>query len=127
MTLLNLILIVSNIWIILYTSLLDYLNFKFPAVVKTAFYRPEAVFPEPFEIRLYLILTFIFTFVIWLGLKYLQRINWRINPLLNTALFIFLTILFIRKIGQYPLAGDLYIYAKPVSYTHLTLPTTPYV
>src|SRR3990167_8944884 len=68
------VLFITNLWIILYTSLLDYLNFLFPPSVNEVFFRNPLANPEPFEISLYIILSVAFLFLIWLYEKYFKPI-----------------------------------------------------
>lgn len=106
----NLLLVITNIWIIVYTGMVDFLNFKFPPRVNEFFYRPGAAFPEPFEMPLYLILSFFLTVAIWLLAKIYLKKNMIIATPLKYFFFLILTIQFITKLDHFPLANELYPY-----------------
>lgn len=103
----NSVLLLTNVWIVLYTSLISFLNFKFIPTVQKLYYRPEGIFPEPFEIPVYLLLILFFV----VGITYLfDRFESLITyikrwPFLFYFLFAVLSILFIQKIGGFPLSG----------------------
>ena len=106
--LLNISLFITNLWIILYNALLGYLNFLRPPVVQDKLYRPAGAFPEPFDLPLYFILTFIFVLVI-VAIQKLARHFPVIKRLkINLFIFLFLLLVFISHLGSYPLAGQFY-------------------
>lgn len=111
------VLLITNAWIILYLSTNDYLYFRFPPHLNEIFFRSGLGNPEPFEILLYIIFSVSFVGVIWFYFQFinsspLEKKN-RIKSLLiitKVIIFLFLLILFIGKLGQFPLAGDIFPY-----------------
>src|SRR3990172_7558397 len=104
----------TNLWIFIYTNLLQFLNSTFPAETPSEFIRTEGL-PEPFEIPLYLVLSLIFVLVVF----FFQRLpknqpasQFRL-PLLKPLTLIFLILLFISNIGVFPMARSVYPYLKP--------------
>jgi len=109
----NKILLITNLWVILYTFIIDYLNYKFPPTIQGTYYRLEGIFPEPNEIPIYLGLTILFISSI---IFFYNKINDIYEVLTATnvrkyGLFLFLLVLFITKLGSFPLAGDLTPYS----------------
>lgn len=102
------VLFLTNLWIIFYNSLLTYLSFLFPPVVKEQLLRNIA-FPNPFKIPLYLFLSFIFICIIWLYHKIFNKLYQNFTNQQNIyrylVLFILL-LLFLSKLGSYPLGND---------------------
>ncbi|OGK17072.1 hypothetical protein A2774_05105 [Candidatus Roizmanbacteria bacterium RIFCSPHIGHO2_01_FULL_39_12c] len=96
-------------WILVYTNTIDYLRFTYHPEIKEIIYQSPLANPEPYEIPLYLLLTLVFIFLIWLyssHLKNLQKI-WLNTPLLIKILsFIILLATFFSKLGSFPLLGD---------------------
>lgn len=107
----NLSLLTTNIWIILYTSLIDFLNFKFPARTDEIFYRPGAAFKEPFEMLLYILITFLFVLAIWLFRKKIIEIQSTLPNSLNALFLPLLFVIFITKLGGFPLANQIFPYS----------------
>ena len=109
------VLLVTNIWIFFYNTLLSLLNSRFPPKISETFYITGAA-PEPFEIPLYLGLTFLFVILIFLLYRWIfktpsQAVNTRVSYLsfsyiLEAAVFLLLLSIFIVNIGAYPLRGD---------------------
>src|SRR3990167_5444206 len=100
-------LLLTNLFVFTYKILLKLLNSWFPPVVNLNFLWKELFAPEPFEIPLYLLLSFIFVFIIFLIFR------WRIikNQLLTSnflgwIVFLFLFLIFLLNIGGYPLKND---------------------
>ena len=110
-------LFVTNSWIILYTKLNDYLYFRFPITLKETFYRSGFGNPEPFEVPLYLIFSFLFICIILYYRAFFSRYDrvvegfFKNKPMYHIARYItffFLLLLFISKLGNFPLMGELY-------------------
>src|SRR3989344_2064354 len=109
------VLLVTNIWIFFYNTLLSLLNSRFPPKISETFYITGAA-PEPFEIPLYLGLTFLFVILIFLLYRWIfktpsQAVNTRVSYLsfsyiFEAAVFLLLLSIFIVNIGAYPLRGD---------------------
>src|SRR3989304_4655716 len=106
--LLNISLFITNLWIILYNALLGYLNFLRPPVLQDKLYRPAAAFPEPFDLPLYFILTFLFVLAIVAFHKLIRNFPVIKGLKLNLFIFLFLLLVFISHLGSYPLAGQFY-------------------
>ena len=108
------ILLLTNLWVILYRTIINFLNHRFSPVIKETFYRPAAVSPEPFEMPLYVLLTFIFIVLIISFQGLLKRFESRRSS--ATVFFTKLTILvllllfFLKLLGNFPLANDFYPY-----------------
>lgn len=120
-------LIITNVWIFLYLNILKYLNTLFPPQAPIGFIRSDAA-PEPFEIPLYLGLSFVFVIVLWLANSYIiplfqRKINLKLPKIIYAsaiilAFFPFL-FLFLKNIDSYPMARDIYPYATsetPMTY-----------
>lgn len=109
------VLLVTNIWIFFYNSLLSLLNSRFPPKISETFYITGAA-PEPFEIPLYIGLSFLFVIFIFLLYRYIlktrsQAINNRTpnsnySCILKVVVFLLLFSIFIVNIGEYPLRGN---------------------
>lgn len=109
------VLLVTNIWIFFYNSLLSFLNSRFPPKISEIFYITGAA-PEPFEIPLYLGLTFLFVILIFLLHRWIfkappQAAKTRASDLsfsyiLEAVVFLLLFSIFIINIGEYPLRGN---------------------
>lgn len=101
----------TNLWIIIFTKSIDYLNFLFPSHINEIFYRNPLANPEPFEISLYLFLSMIFLSTIFLRLSLQNRLK---IPILNTTvkflISLLLLLLLVSKLGNFPLAGDIISY-----------------
>lgn len=116
----NVVLIFTNVWVFLYTSLIDFFNFSFPPHVTETFYREAVSFPEPYEMPLYIMLSFlgvlglyIFCRIIPFILQKLKQTTAFRNPsirLINYILFFLLATLFLTKLSAYPLAHEAYPY-----------------
>ncbi|MBI4009307.1 hypothetical protein HY357_03670 [Candidatus Roizmanbacteria bacterium] len=105
------ILFFTDLWIVLYSSLLNFLNFRFPPSVTVKFYRPAVAFPEKFEIPLYLIMSFLFVVFIWVLHKYFHLfVTKRLPIVLKLIALVFLSLIFISKLGIYPLSNEIYPY-----------------
>src|SRR3989344_5896394 len=109
------VLLVTNIWIFSYNTLLSLLNSRFPPKISETFYITGAA-PEPFEIPLYLGLTFLFGILIfllhrWIFKAPLQGAKPRapvlsFSYILEVAVFLLMFSVFIINIGEYPLRGS---------------------
>ncbi|MBI4009303.1 hypothetical protein HY357_03650 [Candidatus Roizmanbacteria bacterium] len=108
-------LFLTNAWVLIYINLVDYLNFRFPSTVKEIFFREQVANPEPFEIPLYLLFSFIFILLIWLWYRYISKLIRNFINVQNKKNLIFLVkvlltlllfVLFLQKISIYPLAHD---------------------
>ena len=102
------VLVITNLWIILFTNSLTYLSFLYPPIIKEHLLRNIA-FPNPFKIPLYIVMTLISVTVIWVVQK-LCSINLRVSIFLKLPLLILLCLLFLSKLGIYPMAGDIFPY-----------------
>ncbi|MBI4009302.1 hypothetical protein HY357_03645 [Candidatus Roizmanbacteria bacterium] len=102
----------TDVWVIVYMALLDYLNFAlFPLPVETL--GNPLAHPEPFEISLYLVLLILFAGIIWLYHLFFTRFLLKIRGVpIAAQLLILLSLMlfFINRLGSYPLAGDFYPY-----------------
>lgn len=101
-------LFVANLWIIIFNQIVLFLNFFFPPVLKDRFYRPAAAWPEPFEMPLYLLLSFLFVIAIWLYNK--MKFQLKLSLPVLIVVFIFLVLLFTSMLGVYPMAFEFYPY-----------------
>src|SRR3989344_6732252 len=108
------VLLITNVWIILYTKIVDYSFFLNPPQVMQVFFQRLA-YPEPFEIPLYLFLTLFFLMLIWFyyfwGIDklirfYLDRFDNQKLQIIKNLFAFFLTIVFLTKLGVFPLTGD---------------------
>ena len=100
----------TNLWIFLYTNLLQFLNITFPAKTPTEFIRVGAV-PEPFEIPFYLGLSLTCVTAIFLFSKLHPRGEpWSKKHLggVKILCLVFLILLFFSNLGSYPMAHDVY-------------------
>ncbi len=125
------VLAVTNLWIILFTSILTQLSFLHPPVVKEALLRNIA-FPNPAKIPLYLVLTVIFVFLYWcfniksskipvlndLGSRLDRGTHWsekhgveNFMILVKLIIFLLLLFLFLTKLGLYPMTGEFFPYS----------------
>ena len=104
-----LVLAVTNVWIIIFHFLLDQFSFLYSPIISELFYREAAVYPEPFKIPLYVLLSFTFSFFIILFRKTLLRLikSDHLNIYLKLTLFICLAVIFIGRLGSFPLANVL--------------------
>jgi hypothetical protein len=95
-------------------KILDYLNYLYPTKPTEQFFYSGLSFPEPFEIPLYVILSILFVGIIAIfSLNKLQKLyedGLKRLGLGKYFIFIFLLLLFINKLGTFPLAGDLLSY-----------------
>ncbi len=112
-------LLITNLWIIVYNGLLDYLNFahppKTPHLVLNINPIPN---PEPFDIPLYFILTFLALGIVIVYQLFLRKFLY--NSLskkysnliigLKVVFFVNLLLIFLSKIGSFPLAHDPFPY-----------------
>lgn len=110
-------LFVTNFWIILYTKSIDYLYYAFPPSVGEYFYSTIRANPEPFEILLYLVYSMLFVALIWFYQIYIKDFlkdfkqileRSQIYQTVKYAILIFLLLLFLGKLGSFPLKGDIY-------------------
>lgn len=118
---LNLVLFVTNIWVFIYNTSLQILNTHFPSVVPEQFIRSGAV-PEPFEIPLYLIFSFVAFIFIWF-LQYVRSVknsNAISAPFLKGSVLFFLLLLLINNLGIYPMGRSSYPYEKGASASEYT-------
>src|SRR3989344_6629085 len=105
----------TNLWVMLFFEILGFLNSNFKPQIKETFYRPEAVLPEPFEMPLYLLLTFALVgLLVFIFHKNYRSVMSRLNDQSyfwpKIVLFIFLLYSFFSKLGPFPLANDFYPY-----------------
>ncbi|OGK22179.1 hypothetical protein A2866_03410 [Candidatus Roizmanbacteria bacterium RIFCSPHIGHO2_01_FULL_39_8] len=91
----------TNLWIILYTNLNKYLYFLFPPKITVMFYQAGLGNPEPFEISLYIVLSLLFVGLVRIFYQFHIK-----SRLIRVLLFIFLSVLFLGKLGNFPLAGQ---------------------
>lgn len=104
------VLFLTNLWIIIYSNFVTFLNYFYPPTVKEIFYIPRA-FPEPFEMPLYIIETLFLSIVVWLILrKYTLLV--KLPTIIKVTTLIALSCLFLNKLGTYPYAHDYYPYLK---------------
>lgn len=108
---------ITNVWIILYIKVLDYLNFLFPAHLSETFFRSGLGNPEPFEIPLYIIFSLFFVGIIWFYYRLSKGLNipFLDNSLIKAVFALFLLILFINKLGVFPLKGDIFPYQQRIN------------
>lgn len=102
----------TNLWIFFYNNLLKFLNIKFPAIITEPFIRRGAA-PEPFEIPLYFVITFITVIIIYLLHKTLKNNSFVSGSrfiILKLLVLVFLIWLFFINLDGYPLKGDIYPY-----------------
>ena len=92
----------ANIWIYLYNFLVQHLRLIYPPLPKDNFLI-LGVAPEPFEIPLYLILTFAVVLVIYIFHLKIKAGATKIKPLVKKIIFIFSTFIFLKNLGAYPL------------------------
>lgn len=100
-------LFLTNLWIILYTKLNDYLYFRFPPHQIEIFFRQGLGNPEPFEIPLYILLTLTITALIWLYYRFVKKNVGHIPPILKYIVLLLLFVLFVSKLNSFPYAGDI--------------------
>ena len=104
------VLFVTNFWVLLYNNILRWLDIRFPTKVPLEFIRSGAV-PEPFEITLYLFLSLAAVVILYLVHS---RFPIAVNPrssFLKIIILVLLSILFLKNIGNYPMARDHYPYS----------------
>src|SRR3989338_4509307 len=97
----------TDLWIFLYVRILSILNRLFPPVVNEQFVRTDVATPQPFQIPLYLILTFVFI----LFIKFKPRVFPRFissSSLVQKILFSILFLFLIFNLGMFPMANDTY-------------------
>src|SRR3989344_3307327 len=122
MGLINEAILITNLWVFFYNNLLFYLRLKIPPPSIAAFVVvwPK---PEPSEIPLYLILTFVSVIGIYFLHKYFLKANLVSNKIANYVFFAFMLIVFISNLGGYPLKGfiqpDLKVELNPIDYFYL--------
>ncbi|MBI4009311.1 hypothetical protein HY357_03690 [Candidatus Roizmanbacteria bacterium] len=114
----NEVLLFTNIWIFLYNNILRFLDIHFPAQVNGEFIRSGAV-PEPFEISLYLFLSFLMVLFIFLLHRYFKKTPPGYHLITRYIIFVLLLLLFLKNIGNYPMGRDTYPYGKQDSQTYL--------
>lgn len=94
----------TNLWIIIYTKLLYLLNLNFPPkIYPSDLGIPSS--PEPFEIPLYLTLSFIFIVLIWFFDRSI-RTKIKISIPLKISLLLVLSFIFIFQTGSFPVAHE---------------------
>lgn len=113
-------LLLTNIWVIIYTNLLSVLNYVLPVSITQHFYRLGEAFPEKFEIPLYLLLTLLFVIIMWIFYKNSPKIQklfaesqdyfGKSTLFLNFLVLVFLLLLFLTKLGLFPLSHETYPY-----------------
>ena len=119
-------LVITNGWVFVYTRLLRYLNAAIPPSDPSQnFIRMPIEFaPEPYEIPLYLSLTFFTIILVFLYYRFVapfikQKIHIPINPqLLSVMKILSLFVLggfFLYNLGKYPLAHEIPPYQKPIA------------
>lgn len=109
----------TDLWIIIYNPVINFLNFLFPVVEKVSFYRSSVAIPETFEMPLYLLFSVIFVTIIWFVHKLSVKLDRKISinkknpyiPIAKAGLLIFLLLVFLTKLGSFPLANDSYPYS----------------
>lgn len=111
-------LFISNVWIFSYIKILKLLNKAFLPSSPAGFIRFE-VAPEPFEIPLFIGLTFLFTIIIFIlnkpvfllaAIKIKSTVSNRYYQLLLFVSLPLLAIIFLANLGNYPMAHDIYPY-----------------
>lgn len=110
----------TNIWVFLYTNLLSFLNKRLPPIpIQEKFIRPDYK-PEPYEIPLFLLLSIVFTLIIFLYYRYVKKyfshkiaitLPYKYSVLIKSLVFIALGKLLFDNLGRYPLAHDLFPYS----------------
>lgn len=102
------VLLITNLWIVIFHAILDILSYIYSPTIKESFYREAAVFPEPFKIPLYVVLSFLFVIFIILFRKALKRFNQSDQPNVFVKLIILscLLFIFISKLGSFPLGNE---------------------
>lgn len=117
----------TNVWIFLYNNLLFYQRLTIPPPKIAEFIIGIWPKPEPSEIPLYIILTFITVLVIFSLRFVLKKIDKltdlefkssRLFILSQLLLFFFLLAIFINYLGGYPLKGDIYPYSKEIPFVN---------
>lgn len=103
-------LLVTDIWIVVYTNTLTFLTFFFPPVVEEQFLR-DIAFPKPFDIPLYLGLTMLMIVALWLSKRLARHMGFgsldfiKKFPMVGKiCFFVVLLLIFISHLGSYPLA-----------------------
>lgn len=105
----------TNTWIYLYIFILQNLRLIFTPKPNDNFLI-LGVMPEPFEISLYLLLTFLAVAVIFIFQRQIKNAILTIPTLAKYIVFIILGLLFLRNLGNYPLKGELFSYPIKQSY-----------
>ena len=118
-------LFLTNVWIIIYTKLVDYLNYRFPASLSETFFRNGLGNPEPFEIPLYIFLSLLFVIMIWFFYNFkpalkIPALDKTFLSVIKILVFLLLLILFLSKRGSFPLGGDTSIHPSQISIPDLS-------
>jgi len=108
-------LFITNAWVFLFNHLLNFLNRKFPSLPATNFVIDGAS-PEPFEILLYLVLSFLTVIIIYFFHKknryifdYLTQFDHTlILKILKFIFLSFLLVIFINNLGGFPMGKDVW-------------------
>src|SRR3989344_7010234 len=99
-------LFITDLWIFLYNNILALLNFGKHFKVTESFFFPIFV-PEPYEIPLYLGLTFVLTIVLIFLFKFLHpKSVSTISLPLRLGLLFLLLVVFLMSLGSYPMKND---------------------
>src|SRR3989344_1570836 len=122
MGLINESLFFTNLWVFLYNNLLFYLRLKIPSpsIADFVVVWPK---PEPSEIPLYLILTFLTVVGLYFLHKYFLKTKSGSKKIFKYIFFAFMLVVFISNLGGYPLKGfiqpDLKAELKTIDYFYL--------
>lgn len=104
-------LLFSLVWIYSFTAIIANLRLAFPPQPPDGYLTP-GVTPEPFEIPLYIILTFLIAGAIYLFHTQVKRIIQSLPFVLRIFVAIVLIVIFFSNLGMYPLKGDISPYAN---------------
>ncbi|MBI2641195.1 hypothetical protein HYW87_01200, partial [Candidatus Roizmanbacteria bacterium] len=96
----------TTAWIFVYTQSVIHLRFIFPPKPNDNFLI-LGVYPEPFEIPLYLVLTFLFIYLIYALRPRITDFIMKIPKSIQYVLFILLAVLFLQNLGEFPLQTPL--------------------
>ena len=101
-------LLITDAFIILYHSLLYLLNKNPKHITDVQFISNIGLLPEPYEIPLYLIVSFMLVSVIFVYFRFkIWRMKLLILPYpLKILFFIILLLAFLFAVGGYPMAGE---------------------
>lgn len=108
-------LFLTNLWIIIYLSSIDYFFFAYRPIIKEIIYGNPLPNPEPYEISLYIIFSLMFVFAFWLFFRFIAKYFTTIQfPKRYVFMFfigrclvlLWLLSLLVSRLGSYPLAGD---------------------